>query len=74
MIAAGTVHKMPKDFRKVIESDAVVTDVSASITPLARNEKGEPFDGGPNQELPIARSGQWAGRDCYSFFFRQDRA
>ena len=37
-IAAGTVHGMPTDFRKAIESDAIVMDVWASITPLARNE------------------------------------
>ncbi len=37
-IASGTVHRMPADFRKAIESDSIVTDVWASITPLARNE------------------------------------
>ncbi|MFI4884343.1 MAG: YdeI/OmpD-associated family protein [Steroidobacterales bacterium] len=36
--ASGTVHRMPSDFRKAIESDAIVTGVWASITPLARNE------------------------------------
>jgi len=34
----GTVHKMPVDFRKAIESDSVVEDLWADITPLARNE------------------------------------
>ena len=37
-IAGGVVHKMPADFRKAIESDCVVKDVWADITPLARNE------------------------------------
>lgn len=38
MIASGTVHKMPSDFREAIQSDPVVTDAWARITPLARNE------------------------------------
>ena len=37
-IASGTVHRMPADFRKAIESDAIVTRVWGSIMPLARNE------------------------------------
>src|SRR6185312_4098654 len=39
-IASGTVHSIPADFRKAIQSDAVVMAVWASITPLARNEWG----------------------------------
>lgn len=37
-IASGTVHRMPIAFRKAIESDPIVTNVCASITPPARNE------------------------------------
>ena len=37
-IAAGAVHRMPADFRKAIESDPIVKDGWADITPLARNE------------------------------------
>ena len=37
-IADGVVHKMPADFSKAIESDSVVKDLWADITPLARNE------------------------------------
>ena len=37
-LASGTVHTMPPDFREVIQSDEIVADVWASITPLARNE------------------------------------
>lgn len=37
-IASGTVHRTPADFRNAIEFDAIVTEVWASITPLARNE------------------------------------
>jgi len=36
--ATGMVHEMPTDFRKAIESDSIVKDVWADITPLARNE------------------------------------
>jgi uncharacterized protein YdeI (YjbR/CyaY-like superfamily) len=35
---AGPVHRVPEDFRKAIESDAIAKDVWAEITPLARNE------------------------------------
>ena len=34
----GTVHKLPADFRKAIESSAVAKTLWADITPLARNE------------------------------------
>ena len=37
-ISYGTMHKMPKDFRKAIESDPIVKDVWSDITVLARNE------------------------------------
>lgn len=36
--ATGSVHKMPADFRNAIESDSIVKDAWADITPLARNE------------------------------------
>ena len=36
--ATGMVHKVPVDFRKAIESDTIVREVWADITPLARNE------------------------------------
>ena len=36
--ADGTVHKLPADFRKAIESDATAKSLWADITPLARNE------------------------------------
>ena len=36
--ATGMVHTVPADFRKAIQSDEVVKDVWADITPLARNE------------------------------------
>jgi Bacteriocin-protection, YdeI or OmpD-Associated len=36
--AATAVHRLPADFRKAIESDPIVKDVWADITPLARNE------------------------------------
>lgn len=35
---AGPVHRIPADFRKAIDGDAVVKNVWADITPLARNE------------------------------------
>ena len=34
----GVVHGMPTDLEKAIESDALVREVWADITPLARNE------------------------------------
>jgi len=37
-IADGTVHKLPADFRRAIESNAAAKDLWADITPLARNE------------------------------------
>ena len=37
-IEGGTVHKLPADFRKAIESDATVKSLWSDITPLARNE------------------------------------
>jgi uncharacterized protein YdeI (YjbR/CyaY-like superfamily) len=36
--ATGLIHRLPADFRKAIESDPIVKDVWADITPLARNE------------------------------------
>ena len=36
--AGGAVHKIPADFRKAIEADAVAKKLWADITPLARNE------------------------------------
>lgn len=36
--ATGMVHRMPTDLRKAIESDSIVKNVWADITPLARNE------------------------------------
>ena len=33
-----SLHALPSDFRKAIESDPVVRGVWADITPLARNE------------------------------------
>jgi uncharacterized protein YdeI (YjbR/CyaY-like superfamily) len=37
-LASGTIHKLPSDFRKAIESDAAAKGLWAAITPLARNE------------------------------------
>ena len=37
-IAIGALHRMPLDFRKAIQSDPIVKDLWADITPLARNE------------------------------------
>jgi bacteriocin resistance YdeI/OmpD-like protein len=37
-IASGTVHKLPADFRKAIESNAAAKSLWTDITPLARNE------------------------------------
>ena len=37
-LPGGTVHELPRDFRKAIASDAAVKGVWADITPLARNE------------------------------------
>jgi uncharacterized protein YdeI (YjbR/CyaY-like superfamily) len=37
-IAGGTVHKLPSDFRKAIESDVTARNLWVEITPLARNE------------------------------------
>lgn len=37
-IAGGTVHKLPADLRKAIESNIAATNVWVDITPLARNE------------------------------------
>jgi uncharacterized protein YdeI (YjbR/CyaY-like superfamily) len=36
--AAGTVHKLPTDLRKAIESSPTVYALWEDITPLARNE------------------------------------
>jgi uncharacterized protein YdeI (YjbR/CyaY-like superfamily) len=38
VIADGTVHKMPVDFRKALLSNARVKSLWENITPLARNE------------------------------------
>jgi len=37
-IGDGTVHKLPADFRRAIESNATAKTLWADITPLARNE------------------------------------
>jgi Bacteriocin-protection, YdeI or OmpD-Associated len=37
-IAGGTVHKLPADIRKAIESNAAAKSLWTDITPLARNE------------------------------------
>ncbi len=37
-IFSGTVHKLPADLKKAIESDSKVKDLWEDITPLARNE------------------------------------
>jgi uncharacterized protein YdeI (YjbR/CyaY-like superfamily) len=37
-IAEGTVHKLPADFRKAIESNVAASSLWGNITPLARNE------------------------------------
>ncbi|MDR3388126.1 MAG: YdeI/OmpD-associated family protein [Rudaea sp.] len=37
-IAGGTVHKLPADFRKAIESNVTARTLWVNITPLARNE------------------------------------
>lgn len=37
-LSNGTVHSLPADFRKAIESDSKVNAVWEDITPLARNE------------------------------------
>src|SRR5262249_41388918 len=37
-IADGTVHKLPTDFRRAIESNATAKSLWVDITPLARNE------------------------------------
>ncbi|PKN25737.1 MAG: hypothetical protein CVU65_07850 [Deltaproteobacteria bacterium HGW-Deltaproteobacteria-22] len=37
-IAGGTVHELPEDFRRAIESNPQVRSLWADITPLARNE------------------------------------
>lgn len=38
MLPGGTVHTLPTDLRKAIESDTQVKDLWVNITPLARNE------------------------------------
>ncbi len=37
-LSDGTVHLLPDDFRKAIESNAKVAKLWQEITPLARNE------------------------------------
>lgn len=37
-ITGGTVHELPADLRRAIESDGTVKRLWAAITPLARNE------------------------------------
>jgi uncharacterized protein YdeI (YjbR/CyaY-like superfamily) len=37
-LADGTVHKLPVDFRRALESNATAKRLWADITPLARNE------------------------------------
>jgi len=37
-ISGGTVHKLPADLRKMIESSPKVRKIWDDITPLARNE------------------------------------
>jgi len=37
-LADGTVHRLPADFRKAIESDFDAESLWTEITPLARNE------------------------------------
>jgi uncharacterized protein YdeI (YjbR/CyaY-like superfamily) len=37
-LPGGTIHELPPDFRKAIESSAAVKSLWAAITPLARNE------------------------------------
>lgn len=36
--ASGTVHTLPSDFRKALESEAKFRDLWNGFTPLARNE------------------------------------
>jgi uncharacterized protein YdeI (YjbR/CyaY-like superfamily) len=37
-VSGGTVHKLPKDLKAVLVSDAEMRAVWEDITPLARNE------------------------------------
>jgi len=37
-ISAGTVHKIPEDLKKALESDSKAVAIWESLTPLARNE------------------------------------
>ena len=37
-LSGGTVHELPADFRKALQSDAAARNLWADITPLARNE------------------------------------
>lgn len=37
-IASGTVHRLPADLRKALESSSDAKSTWADITPLARNE------------------------------------
>jgi len=37
-LGGGTVHPLPADFRKAIESNAKAKSLWCDITPLARNE------------------------------------
>jgi uncharacterized protein YdeI (YjbR/CyaY-like superfamily) len=37
-IPGGTVHELPEDLRKAVESDAAAMGLWAGFTPLARNE------------------------------------
>jgi uncharacterized protein YdeI (YjbR/CyaY-like superfamily) len=37
-LSGGTVHTLPADLRRAIESDAAARSLWAEITPLARNE------------------------------------
>ena len=37
-LAGGTVHKLPTDLRKAIQSNAGAKNVWGDITPLAQNE------------------------------------
>ncbi|MGB0120781.1 MAG: YdeI/OmpD-associated family protein [Solirubrobacterales bacterium] len=37
-IATGVVHRVPKDLRETLDSEAAVRDAWNDLTPLARNE------------------------------------
>lgn len=53
-LPGGTVHKLPKDLKQMLEGSSVAESAWLGITPLARNEFICWIEDAKNQKLALA--------------------